>query len=152
MEDEEEEEEEEEEEDRLSTDSSSSSHPPQTLTDSSIILTDSSSSSPPPPKLMHHRTEAHASSPTHAPPPTLFIIFLTHLRRPAPFIRHPSTICRFCIWPLVEEPKREREKWRRFLKLHLAIQRSERRSSKPSALSATPLTKALVTSKVFTFF
>ena len=38
------------------------------------------------------------------------------------------------------------------MKLHLAIQRSERRSSKPSALSATPLTKALVTSKVFLIF
>ncbi|KAM3685618.1 hypothetical protein ACJW31_11G132200 [Castanea mollissima] len=43
--------------------------------------------------------------------------------------------------------EREREKNGVFLKLHLAIQRSKRRSSKPSALSATPLTKALVTSK-----
>ena len=44
---------------------------------------------------MHHRTEAHAS------PPTRFIILLTHLRSPVPFIHHPSSTWWFCIWVCV---------------------------------------------------
>lgn len=38
--------------------------------------------------------------------------------------------------------------WRRSLKLHPEMPLAERKSSRPSALSATPSTKALVTSRV----
>jgi hypothetical protein len=41
-----------------------------------------------------------------------------------------------------------KRKWRASIKLHPVIPRSEKRSSGPSAPSATPLTKALVTNKV----
>lgn len=53
------------------------------------------------------------------------------------------------VFSLLAPPPRDlRRKWRRLMKHPQETQRPERRSSGPSVLSVTPLTKAQVTNKV----